>query len=82
MVMIVVTLVFHRVSLPWYRILHNLQHGLTDPVPHHYPNRQARPTADGVAQFVSFEEDPSAPNLRRQFWTFLTNSAPGTVRDL
>jgi hypothetical protein len=39
----------------------------TDSVPRHYPNREAHPIGGGVAQFVWFEEDPSAPNLRRQF---------------
>ena len=103
---------FGRASLPWFRMLHNLQHRFwngpdaparpeaaivfrprtceascwyklpvrpeaarTDSVPHHYPNREAHPIGGGVAQFVSFEEGPRAPNLRQQFWTCLTQYA-------
>src|SRR5882757_8257532 len=67
----------------WYTPRALLEAVRTDSVPHHYSNRETRPLEGGAFQFVSFEEDPCAPNLRQQFWTYLTNvCAPGTIRDL
>src|SRR6266542_6976922 len=66
----------------WYKLPVRPEATHRDSVRHHDPNRQARPTEDGVALFGSFEEDSSSPNLRRQFWTYLTTHLHQTVRDL
>lgn len=67
----------------WYKLPVRPEAGHTDSVPHHYPEHQAHPIGGGVARFVLFEEDLRAPNLRQQFWTYLTNRRPrATMRDL